>query len=41
MTYTIARNPQFNSLEIAFDGKPAQARPTLTPFLAQSSSNLS
>lgn len=24
MTYTIARNPQFNSIEIAFDGKPAQ-----------------
>ena len=25
MTYTITRNPQFNSLEITFDGKPAQA----------------
>ena len=24
MTYTITRNPEFNSLEITFDGKPAQ-----------------
>lgn len=25
MTYTITNNPQFNSLEIAFDGKPSEA----------------
>lgn len=25
MTYTITTNPQFNSLEIAFDGKPSAA----------------
>lgn len=25
MTYTISHNPEFNSLEITFDGKPAQA----------------
>ena len=25
MTYTITQNAQFNSLEIAFDGKPDQA----------------
>lgn len=25
MTYTITNNPEFNSLEITFDGKPAQA----------------
>lgn len=25
MTYTMTRNPQFNSLEIAFDGKPSEA----------------
>ena len=25
MNYTIAINPAFNSLEIAFDGKPAEA----------------
>ena len=25
MTYTITRNPQFDSLEIAFDGKPSEA----------------
>ena len=25
MTYTIAHNPQFNSIEISFDGKPSEA----------------
>ena len=25
MTYTITNNPQFNSIEIAFDGKPSEA----------------
>ena len=25
MTYTMTKNPQFNSLEIAFDGKPSEA----------------
>lgn len=25
MTYTITANPEYNSLEITFDGKPAQA----------------